>query len=320
MSIEAKKIFITGGAGFIGTALISRLIENNEIVVYDNLHRNSIKNSPWINHPNLTIVKGDVLDLNKVKEAVKDSEYIIHLAAIAGIDTVTRDLINTMKVNMMGTFNVLEAALGLKSCRRFIDFSTSEVYGRHAKNVKESDDTTVGAVGEGRWIYAASKLAAEHLAHSYHEKYALPVISIRPFNIYGPGQVGEGAVKKFVSKALVNEEIEIRGSGKQVRSWCYIDDLADAILLCMENDNAIGHVFNIGNPEATATICDLGKLVIKLLDSRSPVRFISANSADVELRIPDISKAQRLLGFRPGVKLEKGIRNTADWYKKINKG
>ena len=205
MTIEAKKIFMIGGAGFIGTALISRLVENNYITIYDNLWRNALKDSPWTTHKNLHFVKGDILDYDKLKQAIKNHQIIIHLAAIAGVDTVIKNHTKTMKVNMIGTYNALEAALTLKRCERFLDFSTSEVFGSYAYKSEECGPTTMGAVGEARWTYAVSKLAAEHLTHSYHKEFGLPGVSIRPFNIYGPGQVGEGALHVFVKQALTNE-------------------------------------------------------------------------------------------------------------------
>jgi len=315
MAIKSKKIFITGGAGFIGTALIERLVEDNQIVIYDNFHRNSIKNSTWHDHANLTIVNGDILDEEKLNQNIIGSHYVIHLAAIAGIDTVVRDRVKTMKVNLIGTLNVLEASLKLKDCKRLIDFSTSEVFGSYAYKSEESDVTPVGAVGEARWTYAISKLAAEHLTHSYHKKFNLPAISIRPFNIYGKGQVGEGAIHKFVRQALANEEIHIYGSGDQIRSWCYVDDIVEAILLCIENDKAIGHIFNVGNPRATVTTHELAEKIVRLLNSKSSICLVPKDSVDVELRIPSIKKAEKILGFKPKIGLEDGIKRTAEWYR-----
>ena len=315
MTIKNKKIFMTGGAGFIGTALISRLIEANEIVVYDTLQRNALKETNLLNHPNLTLIQGSVLDGEKVKEAIDDSNVIIHLAAIAGIDTVIKSPTMTMKVNMIGTYNVLEAAMTLDNVERFIDFSTSEVYGSYAYKLGEGDSTTMGAVGEARWTYAISKLAGEHLAHSYYKEFGLPVVSLRPFNIYGPGQVGEGAIHVFVTRALKNENIQIHGEGDQIRSWCYIDDIVDAILLCIEKREAIGEVFNIGNPRGTITILSLAQKIVNLCESKSKIVFVPKLYADVELRIPSIEKAEKVLGYRPKIDLDEGLKRTIEWYK-----
>lgn len=315
MTIKNHKIFITGGAGFIGTSLIKTLIDENSVTIYDNLWRNALDGSPLKNHKNLSLIKGDILNAGKLKQSVKGHDTVIHMAAVAGIDTVIKSPTRTMNVNMIGTYNMLEAARTLKKCRRLIDFSTSEVFGTHADNSKETDSTVTGAVGEPRWTYAASKLAAEHLTHSYFKEFGLPALSIRPFNVYGPGQVGEGAMQIFIKQALSGKDIFIRGEGKQIRSWCYIDDMVAALLLCLENDKAIGEVFNIGNPEAAVTISELARSVVRILNSTSSIKHTSKDSADVELRIPSIEKAKTLLGFKPVVNLDRGIRKTAQWYK-----
>jgi dTDP-glucose 4,6-dehydratase len=313
MTIKNKKIFMTGGAGFIGTTLISRLIEDNEIVVYDTLLRNALKETNLLNLPNLTLIQGNVLDEEKLKDAIDGSDVVIHLAAIAGIDTVIKSPTMTMKVNMIGTYNVLEAAMTLDDVECFIDFSTSEVYGSYAYKLGEGDSTTMGAVGEARWTYAISKLAGEHLAHSYHKEFGLPVVSLRPFNIYGPMQVGEGAIHTFITRALKNEDIQIHGDGDQIRSWCYVEDIAEAILLCLEKKEAVGHVFNIGNPRGTITILSLAQKIVDISESKSKIVFVPKSWVDVELRIPDIEKAKKTLGYNPKIDLDEGLKRTIDW-------
>jgi dTDP-glucose 4,6-dehydratase len=319
MRIRDKRIFITGGAGFIGTNLIERLIEHNEIVVYDTLQRNSIKDSGVMNHENLNLVKGNILDEKKVNDAIKGSDIIIHLAAIAGIDTVIKSPTTTMNVNFIGTRNVLEAALKLDNVERFIDFSTSEVYGSYAYKMGEEDCTSMGAVGAARWTYAISKLAAEHLAHSYYTEFNMPVVSIRPFNVYGPKQTGEGAIHIFIQNAINNQDLEVHGDGDQIRSWCFIDDIIDGIVLCLENKKSIGEVFNIGNPKCTSTILSLAEKVIDVCKSKSKITFVPKPYVDVELRIPDIQKSRSILKFDPKVDLNEGIERTFEWYKKLKK-
>ncbi|MBU2634792.1 MAG: NAD-dependent epimerase/dehydratase family protein [Nanoarchaeota archaeon] len=314
--IKNKQILLTGGSGFIGTAIASRLVDHNKIIVYDNNFRNSLKDSMIAKHDNLKVIKGDVLDFNAVKKAAQDCKIIIHLAAIAGVDTVLKMPVMTMKVNIIGTYNILEAAISETKVERFVDFSTSEVFGTYAYKVKEGDVTTLGAVGEARWTYAVSKLATEHMAHNYYKQYGIPVTSIRPFNIYGPGQVGEGAIHTFILRALENKNLEIHGDGSQIRTWCYIDDIVDSILLCLENKEAIGHVFNIGNPRSVCTTYDLARKVVTLSKSRSKLSFIPWNFTDVELRIPNIDKSKEILGYKPKVELEAGLLRTIDWYKK----
>jgi len=243
---------------------------------------------------------------------------VVHMASIAGVDTVMKNPVTTMDVSLRGTMNVLEAARNAGGVRRLIDFSTSEVFGSYAFRVREADVTSLGAVGEARWTYAVSKLATEHLAHNYWKQYELPTCSIRPFNIYGPGQIGEGAVHAFVVRALANETITIHNEGDQIRSWCYIDDIVEGILLCLTKVESIGESFNIGNPRSTVTIYQLARLIVRLAQSKSELQFVNWDFPDVELRIPDVKKAERLLGFRPETDLEDGLARTIEWYRQRN--
>ena len=196
--MKGKKIFITGGAGFIANCVINRLIEENTITVYDNFSRDTLTTSGLASHSNLEIVKGDVLDFLKLSDSMKGHDIVIHAAGIAGIDTVIKSPTKTMNVNMIGTANCLKAAHENSIKDRFIDFSTSEVFGSHAFRSSENDQTVAGSSGEARWTYAVSKLAGEHLSHAYYREYNLPTVSVRPFNIYGPGQTGEGAIQIFI--------------------------------------------------------------------------------------------------------------------------
>lgn len=316
--LKDKKILLTGGAGFIGTKLISLLSNNNEILIYDNLKRNSIKSTKLLNKSNITLVQGDILDLNHLKLAVDGFKpnIVIHLAAVAGIDTVIKNPVNTMRVNMIGTYNVLEAIKEYK-LDRFIDFSTSEVFGSYAYKVDEQHTTNLAPVGEARWTYSVSKLAAEHLSHSYYKEYGMPIVTVRPFNIYGPGQVGEGAIHQFVVKAIKNEQMQVHGDGDQIRSWCYIDDFVEGIMLCLENKEAIGESFNIGNPRGTVTISMLAQLIKRIADSKSEIVYVPKTYVDVELRIPNIEKAKAMLSYEPKYDLAEGLEKTIKWYRGV---
>jgi len=313
--ISGKRVLLTGGAGFIGTALTRRLVDENEVILYDNGHRNSIGQTALPGHPNLRLVEGDVLDVDGVARALKGCQLVVHLASIAGVDTVRRMPLLTMKVALIGTYNVLEAAVKEPQIERLIDFSTSEVFGTYAFQVREGDVTSLGAVGEARWTYAVSKLASEHLAHNYYLEHGLPALSVRPFNIYGPGQVGEGAIHRFIVRALRGEDLEIHNVGSQIRAWCYVDDIVDAILLCLEKPAAIGQTFNIGNARSVTTIYDLALRIVRLAGSRSRLVPIDWPHTDVELRVPNIDKARLLLGYEPKVDLDEGIVRTIAWYR-----
>jgi UDP-glucose 4-epimerase len=312
--LAGKKIFVTGGAGFIGSTLIGRLIEHNSITAYDNLARNSLARQPFRHHENLRLVEGDVLDTHALQSAMAGSDVVVHCAAIAGIDTVIQKPVHTMRVNMIGSANVLEAAARLDRCERVVCFSTSEVFGTHGFQSTETDKTVMGVVGEARWTYAVSKLAEEHLAFAYHSEQGLPTTSVRPFNVYGPGQVGEGAMRAFIQRAIAGEPIEIHGTGSQIRAWCYVDDMVDGVLLALEHPNAVGEAFNIGNERAVVTIYGLASTVVRVLGSASAINFARKDYADVELRVPSVEKAKTLLGYEAKVDLEEGIARTARFY------
>lgn len=318
MKVKNKKILLTGGAGFIGSTLAANLVYDNEVLIYDNFSRDSLKNKK-IKSDNLRIIKGDVLDFDLLKKSCEEfkPEIVIHLAAIAGIDTVIINPIKTMEVNINGTLNLLKS-LNKYSNRleRFLDFSTSEVLGAYAYKSTEKSTTNFAPVGEARWTYSISKVAGEHLVHSFYKQFGYPSVTVRPFNIYGPGQVGEGAIQIFIKNVVLKKYIEIHGDGDQIRSWCYIDDMIDGIELCLTNKNAVGEIFNIGNPKGTITISSLAEKIVSLCKSKSKIIYVPKNYVDVELRIPSIDKAKDLLGFIPKVDLNEGILRTFNWYKK----
>jgi nucleoside-diphosphate-sugar epimerase len=314
--VEGSTILITGGAGFIGTALTQRLIERNRIRVFDSLRRNALKAAGLDTHPNMQLIVGDVRDETAVRAAMVGADYVVHMASIAGVDTVMKNPVTTMEVSLLGTQHALKAARDEGSVKRFIDFSTSEVFGTYAFRVREADVTSLGAVGEARWTYAVSKLATEHLAHNYWKQYGLPTCSIRPFNIFGPGQVGEGAIHSFVTRALRDEPLVLHNEGDQIRAWCYIDDIVDAVELALVKPEAVGEAWNIGNPRSTVTIYHLARMIISAARSRSEIRFVRWDFPDVELRVPDVKKAEERLGFRAKVDLDVGLERTIEWYRR----
>lgn len=314
--LTKKKIFITGGAGFIANTLIKNMIENNHIVAYDNFHRDTLTSSKYARHKNLAIIQGDILDKQTLRKAMEGADIVVHAAGIAGIDTVIINPVKTMTVNMIGTANALEAAHinGVKD--RFVDFSTSEIFGTMAYKSTEESNTVAGSAGEARWVYAVSKLAGEHLTHAYYKQFKLPSVIVRPFNVYGPGQTGEGALQIFIKRALKDEDIYINGDGTQIRAWCYVDDFVDCLMKCIEDPKAIGQSFNIGNARAVITTLGLAQTVCRVLNSKSKILFREELSADIELRIPSVKKTEEILGFKAKVDLEEGIASTAEYFRK----
>lgn len=312
--ISGKKIFITGGAGFIGSTLAERFLDENEVTIYDNFDRDTISTKGIFNHSNLNVVKGDILDAESVVKHSEGSNIFVHAAAIAGIDNSLKSPVNTMNVNLIGTSNALEAALrNLDHLERFVEFSTSEIFGSMAYMAEENSSAVTGAVGEARWTYSVSKLAGEHLTHAYFKEHGLPTVSVRPFNIYGPGQTGEGAISVMIRRALRGDDLFVFGDGSQIRAWCYIDDMIEALLQLTSNSKAVGESLNIGNARAVTTIYALAQTICRLLNSKSEIIFKPPLSADIELRIPSTKKAKDLLGFTAKVDLEEGILKTAQW-------
>jgi UDP-glucose 4-epimerase len=313
--LTGQKIFLTGGAGFIGSTLAGTLLDDNEVVVFDNLTRNALTHQPFAHHPNLTLVQGDVCDAAAVHEAMTGATHVVHCAAIAGIDTVIKRPVDTMRVNVLGSANVLQAAADHGVSGRVVCFSTSEVFGQHGFRSAETDNTVTGAVGEARWTYAVGKLAEEHLALAHHQQDGLPVVVVRPFNVYGPGQVGEGAIRTFVQRALRGEPIEIHGDGTQIRAWCYVDDMIRGVHLALTHPAAVGESFNIGNQRAVVTIYGLANTIVRVLGSSSEITFARKGYADIELRVPAVGKARDMLGFEAEIDLEEGIRRTGEFYR-----
>jgi nucleoside-diphosphate-sugar epimerase len=316
MPLEGKRIFITGGAGFIATTLARELVEANQVVAVDNLHRDALTGTPLADHPNLEFHKVDVLEAGPIRELARGATHIVHCAAIAGVDTVIESPVRTMRVNVIGTYNVLEAALAtLDSVERFVDFSTSEVFGRYAFRVREGEVSTIGSVGEARWTYAVSKLAGEHMTRAYYDELGLPATTVHPFNVFGPGQIGGGAIRAFIEAALAGRDLTIHGDGSQIRAWCYVSDMVAGVLACLEHAEAVGHSFNIGNPRSAVTVYDLATRINRIAGGAGEVVFTPIDWADVELRIPNVEKAGELLGWRPQVELDEGLARTIAWYR-----
>jgi UDP-glucose 4-epimerase len=310
--INNRRVFITGGAGFIGSAVADRLLDSNSVTLFDNLHRGTFDNRRVADNPQVRLIRGDILDTGALAAAIADHDIIIHCAAIAGIDSVADNPVSTMLTNMIGSANVFQAALEFTEAKVVICLTTSEVFGPQASNVDETSPGIVGPPGEPRWTYAAGKLAEEHLALAYHRQHRLPVVVLRPFNVYGPGQIGEGAVRNFIIQALANEDLILSGGGGQIRSWCYIDDMVDAVIRAASTPAALGKTFNIGNANTVVSVSELAKLIVDLSGSRSMILDGPASNADIHVRSPCVDLARKLLGFEAGVGLNEGLLRTIE--------
>ena len=314
--LTGKRIVLTGGTGFLGAHLAAALAPENRVILFDNGRRNAFEALGLAGRLPVDTVQGDIRDFAAVKHVVTRADVVIHLAAIAGVHSYYESGVETMEVNFLGTETVLhavrEAAPGLL---RFVNFSTNEVYGVEAQDAREDAPTPIGPASEPRWTYAASKLAAEHLALAYHRQHGLPVVSLRPFNIYGPGQVGEGAVQILVRRAIAGQTLEVTGDGRQVRAWCYVDDLVDAVRRALAMPEAVGGVFNIGNPDAAVSMRELAERLRRLAASTSEIVLRPHTGTDVRVRVPDITRARERLGFAPAIGLDEGLARTIAWYR-----
>jgi UDP-glucose 4-epimerase len=317
------KIFITGVAGFIGSNLAEKLlVKNYSIVGLDNFSQGERRNvKPFLTNPAFTLVEGDVRDEDMIAKTAGDADVLVHLAAFK----IPRygNAMDTLLINSRGTESVLKAAI--KNKRKVVFASTSDVYGKNPNlPFSEHSDLYLGATNIRRWAYAGSKLLDEYIAFTYAQEFDLPVVGLRFFGSYGPGQNltwWGGPQSVFIGAALKNEYMEIHGDGKQTRSFTYIDDTIDGIVRVIESEKANGHVFNIGNTKEIS-IHDLATLVWKLVrDDEAKLRFISYQTFgkydDVRNRVPDISKAREILGFVPKFDLQEGLTRTIAWQKGV---
>lgn len=310
------KILITGGAGFIGTHLAERLcgLASWEITLFDNFRRDSLKFAPQLSqNRRVNIVNGNVEDPVAVAEALSEVDVVVHLAAIAGVSSYYAEPLRTLQTNILGTVNVLEQAAkaGIGS---FVYFSTSEVYGSDALWVDENRACGIGPVAESRWVYATSKLAGENFVLRYADKYGFGCTIIRPFNIYGPRQVGEGAISNFCRAVAARQSMQVYGDGSAIRAWCYIDDLVDAVIAAIDRISQEERVFNIGNPKEVATTLSLARMVASL-DPQAKIEHREGVHSEVRARVPSIDLARRMLKFEPKVSLPQGLEKTLAWFK-----
>jgi len=320
LKLHDKKIVITGGSGFIGCALFESLLKKNQICIIDNeYHGSNILNVQKKHRKyfekNVQLIKSDIRRKDKLLEILRDfkPEIVFHLAGITGVRTVMKNPFKVIDVNLNGSYNLAQVLIKVKSIKKLIYSSTSEVYGPSTYKSDEDTFTTQGPPNESRWSYATSKLIGEHIFLAMERQYGIPVSIGRLFNIYGPKQIGSGAIHEFVKRSLSNKPLVIYGDGSQIRAWCYIDDCINGLRIIAEKEKG---VYNIGYPDEALTTISLAKLVLEITKSKSKFNFKKIQSSDIRLRVPNISKISKL-GYKPKVTLREGLSKTIEWYKKM---
>jgi nucleoside-diphosphate-sugar epimerase len=305
------RIVITGGAGFIGSHLAERLAGQADVVLFDNLRRNSLQYTDLASRPEIQFVEGDIRDRSLVAGLIEGSDAVFHLAAIAGVSSYYAEPETTLRVNIEGTTAVVDAVAAAR-VSRLVYLSTSEVHGPLARDVDEESPCAIGPSSDRRWVYATSKLAGEHLVLRGGETHGFAATVLRPFNVYGPRQTGEGAIRNFCLAAVTGAPLEVYGDGSAVRAWCYVDDFVSAAISTLTSTAASGQIFNIGNPEAVADTNELAELIVSLVPG-TEIRRRDIDRAEVGYRSPVIEKARKLLSFEPAVGLEDGLKSTIEW-------
>ena len=314
------KFLVTGGAGFIGSHLVEVLVQRRkEIVILDNFSTSSRVNITNL-EGKIDLFNDSILNEALVNKLVRECDQVVHLAAALGVFNIVNKPLESLKINLKGSEIVLEAADRYK--KPVLIASTSEVYGKNDKiPLNEDDDRILGHPLRSRWSYSEAKAVDESLAYFYYLENRLPVRIVRFFNTVGPRQVGDYGmvVPRFVRAALDNQPLEVYGNGNQIRCFCHVDDAIRALILVMDSDSAVGNVFNIGNDQQIS-ILELAKKVIAITGSKSEIVKIPYSEAypvgfeDMPRRIPDISKINSMLGWKPQIGLDQIIKDIAVSY------
>jgi dTDP-alpha-D-glucuronic acid decarboxylase len=314
-------VVVTGGYGFIGSHLVSALLERGDAVTVFDFAKNTRDTSiDFERHPNFRFVQGDVTDLGALEQALTaDVDTVFHLAAVVGVKNYLQEPLRVLDVNVTGTRNVLE--LSHRHGIRVVFASTSEVFGKNPNPpFAEDDDRVLGSTRTARWSYSTSKAMAEHLVFAMHTAYGLPVTVVRYFNVYGPRQAPIFVVSQSVHRILNGHPPLLYDSGDQTRCFTYVDDAVAGTLLAADSSAAIGEAFNVGSMVETS-MRDVVELAIKVADVDSVRSTEAVDTAaryggryeDIPRRVPDSTKAQRELGWRLQVDVEEGIRRTIEW-------
>lgn len=314
-------ILITGGAGFIGSHLCELYLKNGDrVTAIDNLSTGNIFN---INHilknPKYHFVYETIFNEPVMDRLISECDLIIHLAATVGVELVISKQIEVIENNIHGSGIIMKIANRYR--KKVLIASTSEVYGKNEKSpFSESDDFLMGATSNARWSYACTKAIDEFLALAYYKEQNLPIVIIRFFNTVGPRQTGQYGmvIPRFVKQALRNEPITVYGSGNQTRCFCHVTDICNGIVNILKNSKTEGEIINLGSKHEIS-INNLAKKVIDITKSKSKINLIPYNKAysdgfeDMQRRVPDIRKANKLAGFKPKMSLDKIIRDVKNY-------
>lgn len=318
------RALVTGGAGFIGSHLAQRLLDDGcEVAVIDNLSTGCIDNiAAFKEHPDFKFVKADIRNTKVMQLLIENCDVVFHLAAAVGVRLIAEDPVRTIETNIGGTELVLNIAS--KFGKKVLLASTSEVYGKsEAVPFSEDDDIVLGSTNMSRWSYACSKAIDEFLALAFHRQYGLDIVVGRFFNTIGPRQTGQYGmvVPRFVQAALRNEPLRIYGTGRQTRCFSYVGDVVDAIVALVECKLASGRVFNIGSTEEIS-ITALAEKIIEMTGSKSKKEFVSIEAAygmpieDMMRRVPNLERIQKATGWRPKTSLNEMLRLIIDSHKR----
>ena len=311
------RVFITGGAGFIGSHLADHYVAaGDEVTILDNFTTGSGTNVSHL-EGKISVVDGDIRNIELVESLTKDADLVLHMAAALGVNTILESPLESMSTNITGSEVVLNAAA--KFNKRIIIASTSEIYGKNPKQpLSETDDRVVGAPQKIRWTYSDAKAIEEAMAFALHQEKGVPVTTVRLFNTVGPRQTGRYGmvVPRFVHAALNNEAITIYGDGTQSRVFCHVADAVRAIAAIAHEDSTIGDVYNVGGT-GEVTIKQLAEQVIAITDSKSEITYTSYSDAypagfeDIQRRVPDISKIKSAINWAPAKDLQQIITDIA---------
>jgi UDP-glucose 4-epimerase len=311
------RVFITGGAGFIGSHLADHYVNaGHTVTLLDNFSTGSKSNIAHLDGK-VTTIDGDIRDIELIDQLTQDSDLVLHMAAALGVNTILESPLESMSTNITGSEVVLNAATKYK--KRVIIASTSEIYGKNPKQpLTETDDRVVGAPQKIRWTYSDAKAIEEAMAFALHQEKQLRVTTVRLFNTVGPRQTGRYGmvVPRFVHAAIKNEPITIYGDGRQSRVFCHVADAVAAIALLAASDSTIGDVFNVGGT-GEVSIKELAQKVLEVTNSKSTIFYIPYSQAypagfeDIQRRVPDITKVKAAINWTPTKDLKEIISDIA---------